>query len=550
VNARALRLPRWSLPLLGRELIESSNRRRTYFVRMVFVLLALTLFGSEYLSYTRLHMQLGMGRYLFESLAGCMYIGIFLLLPAMAASSMTQEKEQGTLILLMLTLMGPWQLILQKFLSLTVLMLALLLGTLPLLGMSYVMGGLDFSAIWTSILAIVLTILEFSALGLAIGTWCRRTTAAIICAYLVVGGMLMLWFLLQFLNVQRHSPFTQVLHCYTYCCPWLMTDQRHITAWGFVVPLGVTAGLLALARCILSRRLGIEGGSGVLGILRYLDRLFERGDTLLLKRTYGRDLPLSQPVWWLEVNRRSLANVRYLVRIFLPIYAVLFLIGTADPQEIGSLFGWSMTLLLLPLIVVHASALAQERGAQTLDVLLSTPLSGISVLRQKSRALARLRWAASGGLLMLVLIQVCCLRHTGEVTALQACMLAAGAILIPGICCWIAMLVGVGLKNHRKAAIVAILCCLGWLLGVPFLMELIGNLVSDGNMNDSVWRVLCPVLLLAGDRRGSSDLGRMLGIPGLICTLAGYLVLLWALRWCCIEWGSRWLYRGDTRASQ
>src|SRR4051812_43903491 len=107
-----------SLPLLGKELVEAAARRRTYALRCLLSAVLLLVFGVAYASVGRSDDPLGMlghGRELCDVLFWTLFAGVALLQPALSATTVTHEKEQGTLVLLLLTPMRPWELVLQKW---------------------------------------------------------------------------------------------------------------------------------------------------------------------------------------------------------------------------------------------------------------------------------------------------------------------------------------------------------------------------------------------------------------------------------------------------
>jgi hypothetical protein len=108
-------------------------------------------------------------------------------------------------------------------------------------------------------------------------------------------------------------------------------------------------------------------------------------------------LPGDEPVAWRETTKRSLGTMRYLFRVFVALeFPVAFLCvlmaGGGDAQFSGpsALLGIVWLLAVLMIAVQSASLISGERTHQTLDVLLTTPLSGREILRQKLRGVRRL----------------------------------------------------------------------------------------------------------------------------------------------------------------
>ena len=96
-----MNLPRLNigLPLLAKELIEQSARRRTYIIRVVY---AAALYGFTLWAFwnqlgswsSNSFAMIGKGRELFTALAWLQFAGLYLFLPAMTCGVLTSEKER------------------------------------------------------------------------------------------------------------------------------------------------------------------------------------------------------------------------------------------------------------------------------------------------------------------------------------------------------------------------------------------------------------------------------------------------------------------------
>src|SRR6266700_609025 len=113
------RLPHFGLPLLGKELIEQAARKRTYVIRTLYA--SLLFFACYLMFYETLQVGnvssfavLGRGRQMFDILVGLQFSGIYLFMPAITCSVITQEKERASLQLLFLTRLGPWTILFEK----------------------------------------------------------------------------------------------------------------------------------------------------------------------------------------------------------------------------------------------------------------------------------------------------------------------------------------------------------------------------------------------------------------------------------------------------
>src|ERR1044071_10410109 len=149
---KAKRRFRLDWPLLGKELLEQAAQKRMYVVRVTY---AVILFGAFTVYYIRNLgadnvLVLGRGLGPFNFLVSAQLAAIFLFLPPMMAGALTQEKERDTLGLLFLTDLTPWELILQKYVGRLIPMLTLLFLSLPLLAVTYSLGGVSFAMLASS----------------------------------------------------------------------------------------------------------------------------------------------------------------------------------------------------------------------------------------------------------------------------------------------------------------------------------------------------------------------------------------------------------------
>ena len=100
----------------------------------------------------------------------------------------------------------------------------------------------------------------------------------------------------------------------------------------------------------------------------------------------GDPLSGDEPVAWRETTKKSLGTFRYLFRVLvvleLPLLFICQILQTERAGRAGldadlDISSTSCGVLAAAMIVVHAgSVISSERTRQTLDVLLTTPLSG------------------------------------------------------------------------------------------------------------------------------------------------------------------------------
>lgn len=378
----------WHLPLLIRELTELAARRRTYNVRLAWavVLFAATflLLYSNVLSTDGAN-ALGQGRPVFLRLVTMQLWAVYLLMPAMVCGVISGEKERNSLSLLMLTTLNPWQIVIQKLFSRLIPMVSLLFISFPLMAIAFGHGGVTSSLLWSGILLLLLACLQVGSFAVMCSAFFRTTYEAFVASYL-------LFLLLCWMMPPLFAP-----HVFE-----TMAVSQTGEASGMTVLIVVSiAVFLAMARVLLESRAFVPPRNYVLEVFQALDRMYldmnKATGGIVLVRDHHL-LPDRTPVAWRETSKKSMGTVRYLFRILvvleLPLLVVFQLLNgpvrTGSTETVTMLLYW-LWVIAVALVAVHAASLvSSERSRQTLDVLLTTPIPGRSILLQKFRGVRRL----------------------------------------------------------------------------------------------------------------------------------------------------------------
>lgn len=399
------------LPLLAKELAEQSARPRTYIVRTLYatVFYAASLWGfyqqvggrwsSDALT------MLGTGRILFEQVVWSQLFATYVVLPALMAGVITGEKERDTLGLLLITRLSPWTIVSEKFLSRVLPMLLFLSLSLPLLGVAYSLGGVESQQVWMAILLLVSVVLQVGALGVLCSTWFRTTAQSLVATYL--GSIPSLGLMGAYLN---ELLYPAVMTAGVAGRPVTMTlSVTWIAAMFQLVVLGLLPAFmgLALARGLLWERAFLRPQQWFLRLLQELDQWFHKlnqnsvtqGIVLLDDR---QPLPDMAPISWKETQKRSMGTLRYLTRLLIAIEVpLLFLIILPLSDNLAWDRGFrlldiaAMLVWWIAVFAILASStglISGERSRQTLDVLLSTPMSAKQIVQEKFAGVRRLIW--------------------------------------------------------------------------------------------------------------------------------------------------------------
>jgi len=131
------------------------------------------------------------GHDLFTALSA-MQVGAWTLLaPALTATAIAGEREEGMLDLLHLAPLSPARIVLGKLLSTLWFCGLLMLAPLPVIALSFLMGGVSPAEFGAVLLLQVGTATSGAALGLCCSAWCRRSGAAIGLAFGLMLAFLM-----------------------------------------------------------------------------------------------------------------------------------------------------------------------------------------------------------------------------------------------------------------------------------------------------------------------------------------------------------------------
>lgn len=417
------------LPLLRRELTELAARRRTWVLRTC---AALALLGWAFWSvmdllrsyaglaaYTgRLVPQmLGIGIQIFPVMGNLLFFTVMLLMPSLICGSITIEKERNTLGTLFVTRLSPLTIVLEKLGSRLLPMLTFLVLTFPVLAWIYTLGGISNALLLGTLWLLIWECVLFASIGLVCSAWFSTTVGAFIASYAMVGVLITLTSV-----VRLPLPIPSLI--------WRqLIGQVNFQNAGFpgLVP-GFAAGrgffgvdsslngvvfapvpsafaslvLILMARRFLITRAEVSRSSILLKIFRWLDKFFKdvnewtTGGRMVLKE--ATSLPHNDPVAWRERSKKSLGKPHYLIRLLVLIqFPVLFVCVLSAGSENSSarevlraLLRLLWVLAAMIISVKGATLISSERTRETLDALLSTPMTGASILLQKVSGMRRM----------------------------------------------------------------------------------------------------------------------------------------------------------------
>lgn len=465
---------RWQigLPLFGKELIEQSARRRTYVIRIVYAGILFFYAFIELDSYLARYGQsfqiLGTGKTIFEKLVWAQFIGIYVFMPAMVSGAIAGEKESNTLVTLMITRLGPLTILFEKLLSRLIPMLTILLVSTPLLAFSYSLGGVTQVELWSAIWLLLLTCIQVASFTLMCSAFCSTTVSAFFATYLI--GLFFMF------------PFTACI-----MSSYGGVGRAGLGSGGLdsgiivhSIILMFTSGVFfMLALAFLVERAMVQPRNFLLDFFKGLDRFFinlndaTTGGVILIKDTSS--LPKDEAIGWLETSKKSLGTVRYLVRVLVTIEMplLLFLAISTDSMRPARSNSEAATVLLcivwviavLMVSVKSTTLIASERAHQTLDVLLTTPLSGREIMLQKFRGVQRLMAVMAVPFVTIFFFQLWWSGFWVNATTFNyaVCSFLSVLIYLP-LVAWLSFWIGIKIKSQTRGILTALILLSAWIL--------------------------------------------------------------------------------------
>ncbi|HVW02934.1 MAG TPA: ABC transporter permease subunit [Planctomycetaceae bacterium] len=580
------------LPLLTRELQEQAVRRRTYVIRVVYAILlfsvAYCLFYDLLQNSSTIFSALGYGRQMLAELLALQFAGVYIFMPAVGATAIAVEKERSTFGLLLLTRLSPWTIVFEKLLSRMVPMLSFLLLGLPLLGFAYTLGGVQTDELMVSGIGLGIALLQTASLALFCSAFCRTTTGALIAAYLL---QVLLMFgppLIVATNVGGIETFLD--QTFVDDAEWVFFAPAMTNLWANggamgVMSIGGIAGivlhslayaplamltllLLVATRLVIVRRAFALPKHRLQKLFRSLDGLFKRWNNNRFTRGIlltgeSAELPESQPVAWIETTRTALGSLRYLVRLLLVVetlLAVLLLLiansgGDGETETLLSMIVFLVWMGAVALVAIKgASLIAGERSRQTLDVLLTMPISARELIAEKLTGLRRLMIVVSVPLLTLFLFQAWwrALPMTGQLWMDQRRLLPS-LYLTSAISCmvlylhgaaWMSIVIGLRSRSQTRAVLqslgLIVAACIG-----PLLLMFIAEVMFDLSEKSPVYWFFIASPMMSVAMNEFNAFGQMYREPWLAVALnAAYYGAWWiGLRVWCLRRAPVWLGR-------
>lgn len=121
--------------------------------------------------------------YLFPVLAIVQVCIVTLIVPIITASAISGEKERQTFDIMLTTCMSPLSIVLGKVASAVIRILFFVMAGLPVMSLSFVVGGLEWRNLFYFIFTIILLSVFSGSIGIFCSSICRKSISAVVLSY-------------------------------------------------------------------------------------------------------------------------------------------------------------------------------------------------------------------------------------------------------------------------------------------------------------------------------------------------------------------------------
>jgi ABC-type transport system involved in multi-copper enzyme maturation permease subunit len=398
-------------PVIRRELRAQARQPFSYWLRTVAVgamLLATMVFALNR------DPAPGTGAELLTYLHGCLFVPILILVPIMTADCLSRERREGTLSLLFLTNLRPFDIVVAKATAHALRAFTFWLATLPALTLPFLIGG----AGWEH--AVLSVLFNFMALCIALGagvlasSWSKSWARAVASA-LVVGAAF--WFAFCLVNMAATLTIVFSRTSGLPDRPWQEFFDLDAIRFGIALPVIGVGAIVKDFRLpgMLSKWLLAESAMALMAFLflcfclsvaarnlrkhwreeppslfaQWLERKFTTPIIAvnLLRRWMRRTLE-HNPIGWLEQRTWSGRTLMWVwLAVVTSIYITVFSGLSFTPDVYEALQGAVAWSLALGVAFTAAGSFRRERETGVLELLLVSPTSSGQILSGRVRGL-------------------------------------------------------------------------------------------------------------------------------------------------------------------
>lgn len=387
----------FSNPIFIREALTSPRQLRHYLVRSgyvaaVFILIftaGQTILGTQQIQTITIGEFARLGNLIFQIIAFLQLLIVLFFTLLFSASSIAQEKDRGTLILLLMTELKDRELVSGKVQSSLLIVYVLLAASIPVYIFLHLLGGVELSQIiWMELLCLMTVFVTGSWAGL-VAFWREKTfqTLAISVLGMVVflGVVEIIIGLINAQSVLRPwisglNPFRSLYEILNPLSSNLGLQAFTVSAWPSLISLFFLATILKFYTVL---RLRVWNPSRSVYKLTTKE---QEEEAVVTKETTRRIW--SNPVIWREIMTKAYGKKIFVIKLAYLLLAgtALWSAATSDAVAEGTLYlgvippqGLAFAgIAWLSLVLMNTQAvtsITSEKDSKTLELLLVTDIS-------------------------------------------------------------------------------------------------------------------------------------------------------------------------------
>jgi ABC-type transport system involved in multi-copper enzyme maturation permease subunit len=395
-------------PIFVREWLTVPRRQRHYVVRTAYLgllwVLGLTAWQATvgWSQTATLGDTARFGLFVFQLFAYMQLVLLIFFAALSGASAVTREKDRRTFILVLMTDLRNYEIVLGKLLGSLLPIVLLLLGMVPVLTLTLLLGGVAPIQVVQAGLIIAATSFVAGSLGGLVALWRDKTFQALALTVLfvvlyvcVIRGLVVLPTLasgipgLQALVTDSVVESAQkwldpLLALQSVLEPVTETETAVAPAYGFVGVMVLLSSLLNLWG-ILRLRVWNPSGEPIMQRERPGEEEAEERDRLKAHAAPGVARPVwANPILWREIATRAygrrplLVKIAYFIVLALVCYSALEPLWTGGTRPLFFAAYGLVPVAILSLLLLSAqavTAITSERDGGALDLLLVTDLT-------------------------------------------------------------------------------------------------------------------------------------------------------------------------------
>ncbi|MCS7470233.1 ABC transporter permease subunit [Stieleria sp. ICT_E10.1] len=366
-------------PVLQRELLVNLRTKRAFVLLAAYQLLLATVVVAAWPSDQRLDLTSNPPSA--TKLVNLFFLGQYviasLMAPSFAAGTIAGEKERKTYEMLLASPLRPGAIIIGKVVASLTHIGMLIIGSLPIIVLCLPLGGVSVYEVLAAYLGLIISVVLFGTIGVMASSYFPRTSSALVVSYLAILPL--------------------VIGACLFWASMASEGDLRLKISAIVFPaFGLTAvilmGAAAAGRMLYPPDVGSEGKEVIdlereaeeaVGLViqpdQFPDRLFAppRKDEMMADG--------ANPVYDKELHSEIFSQGTLMLRLVIQISILLAIpmmgVFLFFQQQHAPWFG--VYVIVFNMLVgpsFLASSITSERERQTLDLLLTTPLSPVQIL--------------------------------------------------------------------------------------------------------------------------------------------------------------------------